>query len=102
MSTIESAQRRAVVAYRSRLASRGLSRFEVVGRFEDRALLRDIARRLATNDEAAAKLREAVQVPPHRFEGTRGEIAKWLLRSPLVGSGLTFEREQVEPRDVEL
>ena len=52
--------RRALRAYRSRLTQRGIARFEVIGLDADRALIRQLARRLTTNDPDATRLRSAV------------------------------------------
>jgi len=43
----ETAQKRALRNYRSRLTKRGIARFEVLGLDADRDLIRSVARRLA-------------------------------------------------------
>ncbi|MFN3673129.1 MAG: hypothetical protein ACK4VM_14585, partial [Bosea sp. (in: a-proteobacteria)] len=55
-----SSQRRAVQNDRSRLGERGLARFEVLARDEDRDLIRSLARRLAEDGPEASRLRAAV------------------------------------------
>ena len=56
----ETSQSRAVKNYRSRLAERGMARFEVLGRVADRELIRSLARRLAEDDPDAHRLRTVV------------------------------------------
>ena len=47
------AQKRAIKNYRSRLRKRGIARFEVLGLESDRHLIRSLAKRLAQNDPDA-------------------------------------------------
>ena len=99
---MNASQKRAVASHRLRLSSRGLARYEVRGLEQDKELVRELARRLAANDEQAARLRaevaQQVANPPER----RGGILAALLRSPLAGSGLNLEREVTPGRDIEL
>ena len=53
----KSAQYRAVVKNRRAMGARGLARYEVRGLAKDRELVRAVAKTLAGNDDAAAKLR---------------------------------------------
>lgn len=87
------AQRKATETYRRRMAARGLARFEVLGRPEDKALLRAAAQRLAAGDEALRS------VLASEGEAPRGGILAALRRSPLVGMDLDFSRDKVPPRD---
>jgi hypothetical protein len=97
---MNASQKRAVVSHRLRLGSRGLARYEVRGLEQDKGLVRELARRLAANDEQAARLRaELTQQVANRPE-RRGGIVAALLRSPLVGSGLNLEREVTPGRDI--
>jgi hypothetical protein len=96
-------QQRAVRRYRQRLVQRGLARFEVLGRAEDRPLLRALARQLAATDPAAARLRATV----HRAlagnqDAPTGGILAALRRSPLVGAELDLRRPHTTGRAVEL
>lgn len=98
----KSPQRRAVDTYRSRLSEKGMARFEVVGRDDDRDLIRTVARRLAEGGADADRLRAAVirsiagEAPP------KGGILAALLASPLVGADLDLSRSREEGRDVDL
>lgn len=57
---METSQKRAMRAYRTRLNERGLARFEVLGRHADRDLIRPLARRLAEDSADASRLRAVV------------------------------------------
>lgn len=95
-------QQRALRNYRTRLAERGLARFEVLGRDADRDLIRSLARRLAEDGPDAVQLRrrvsDVVEPPP----STKGGIYAALRRSPLVGVELDLTRPRVAERDVDL
>ena len=54
------AQKRAIKNYRSRLRKRGIARFEVLGLESDRHLIRSLAKRLAQNDPDANRIRTEV------------------------------------------
>ena len=56
----DTAQKRAIRNYRTRLVKRGMARFEVLGLHADRDLIRSLARRLAENDPDAVRIRAAV------------------------------------------
>lgn len=98
----ETPQRLAVEAYRQRLAERGMTRFEVVGRAADRALLRMVARCLADDGAKAAQLRlamsQTIAGPPPKSGG----ILAALRRSPLVGEDLDTARAVIGERAVAL
>ena len=85
-------QRRAVRNYRSRLRSRRLARFEVLGRDADRDLIRSLARRLAEDGPEASKLRAVIQRSVAGEPPRKGGILAALRRSPLVGAGLDLAR----------
>jgi hypothetical protein len=96
-------QKRALRNYRNRLAERGMARFEVLGRDADRQLIRLLARRLAKNDEDAARIRAVVGQsiagePPKK----KGGILAALRRSPLVGADLEIARPVAPGRRVDL
>jgi hypothetical protein len=97
-----SAQKRAVRNYRASLAERGLSRFEVVARDQDRDLIRKLARQLAEDGPEAEMIRRAVSAPAHKYIPKKGGIIEALRRSPLVGSGVEFERYRGPWRKVDL
>jgi hypothetical protein len=99
---MNAAQKRAVAGHRLRLGSRGLARYEVRGLEQDKELVRELARRLAANDEHAARLRAEVARQIANPSEQCGGILAALLRSPLVGSGLNFEREVTPGRDIKL
>jgi len=54
------AQKRALRNYRTRLAKRGKARFEVLGLDVDRDLIRSLAKRLAEDDLDAVRIRAVV------------------------------------------
>ena len=95
-------QRRAIEAHRRRRAERGLGRFEVRGLDGDRALIRGIARRLATNDAESATLRAELARRVAGGESPVGGILAALRRSPLVGADLDLTREETSGRDAGL
>jgi hypothetical protein len=99
---MNASQKRAVASHRVRLASRGLARYEVRGLEQDKQLVRELARRLAANDEQAVRLRAEVTHQIANQPERRGGVLAALLRSPLVGSGLNLEREVTPGRDIEL
>ena len=52
----DTAQKRALRNYRSRLRKRGIARFEVLGLDADRDLIRSVARRLAEDGPDSARI----------------------------------------------
>jgi len=96
------AQRRAVENNRRRLRERGLDRFEVRGLESDKALLRAVARRLARNDAAGARLRAEIMAQVSPAQDQRGGVLRALRQSPLVGADLNLDRETTAGRDVDL
>jgi len=95
-------QRRAIRNYRSRLAERGLARFEVLGRDTDRDLIRSLARRLAEDSTQASRLRLMVGRAVAGEPPAKGGILAALRRSPLVGADLDLVRPREEGRKVAL
>lgn len=98
----ESPQRRAIDNYRKRLTERGMARFEVIGRYGDRELIRSVARRLAAGGADADRLRAAVNQSISAEPPRKGGILKALLASPLIGSELDLTRPREEGRNVDL
>ncbi|MBW4093123.1 MAG: hypothetical protein HIU82_18790 [Proteobacteria bacterium] len=96
----QTAQRRAIAAYRHRLAARGISRFEVRSLDRDKPLLRRLAARLAADDAEAERLRAELARDVAAPEPARGGILAALRRSPLVGAGLDLRREPTAGRDI--
>jgi len=98
----DSSQKRALKNYRERLGKRGLARFEILGVEGDRDLIRLLARRLASNDREAMRLRaefgRLVGCEPPR----RGGLVGALRRSPLVGADLEFSRDRDKGREIDL
>jgi hypothetical protein len=95
------AQKRAIKNYRSRLRKRGVARFEVLGLERDRDLIRSLAKKLAQDDEEANRIRSEVMrivcdAP------AKGEILAALRRSPLVGADVIMERPAVAGRKADL
>jgi hypothetical protein len=97
---VDSSQKRAIQNYRTRLSERGLARFEVLGRADDRALIRTLARRLSEDGIEATRLRAAVHQSIGGEPPRTGGILAALRRSPLVGSELDLERAREDGRDV--
>ena len=95
-------QRRAIDNYRSRLAERGMARFEVVGRDDDCELIRSFAKRLAEGGAEADRLRAAVNQSIGGQPPKKGGIVRALLASPLIGSELDVARPFEEGREVDL
>ena len=97
----DTAQKRALRNYRSRLTKRGIARFEVLGLDADRDLIRSVARRLAEDGPDSARIRAAIG---RAIGGSaeRGGILEALRRSPLVGADLEFERSRETGRKVDL
>ncbi len=95
------AQKRAIENYRSRLRKRGVARFEVQGLETDRNLIRSLAKRLAQDDVDASRIRIEVMRTVSDAPA-RGGILAALRRSPLVGADLTIERPFVDGRKIDL
>jgi hypothetical protein len=98
----ESPQRRAIDNYRRRLSERGMARFEVIGRDNDRELIRSVARRLAEGGADADWLRAAVNQAISGEPSQKGGILRALLASPLIGSELDMTRPREEGRRVDI
>ena len=97
---MSNSQKRAVQNYRYRLNARGLTRFEVLGRSDDRDLVRSIARRLAEKGPEASQLRAVVSQTITGAPPRKGGILAALRRSPLVGADLDLGRPREEGRKV--
>ena len=95
------AQKRELRNYRTRLVKRGMARFEVLGRDADRDLIRSLARRLAENDSDAARIRAAVSRAIAGEQPRKGGILAALRRSPLVGADLNLARWHEADRKVD-
>lgn len=89
----KSSQYRAVIKNRRALGERGISRFEVRGLGRDKALVRDLAKRLAVDDDAARALRSELNQKLAPQPEERGSVWRWLRSSPLVGCDWYIERE---------
>lgn len=97
-----SSQRRAIQNYRSRLSEKGLARFEVLGRYTDRDLIRSLARRLAEDTPEASRLRATVNKTMAGDESKKGGILAALRRSPLAGANLDLIRPHEEGREIDI
>ena len=95
-------RRHAVQRYRERLAQRGMTRFEVLGRESDRELIRSLAKRLAENDAKAQRLRATVSQGIAAEPPRKGGILEALRRSPLVGADAIAPRPFEPGREAEL
>jgi hypothetical protein len=94
------AQKRALRNYRSRLSNRGIARFEVLGLEADRELIRALARRLAEGGADAVPMRATVNQLMASGSSKKGGILAALRRSPLAD--LELKRVHVEGRKVDL
>jgi len=93
-------QKPATRIYRSRAVTRGLARFEVLGRVADRDLIRSLAKRLSEDTPGAAALR-AVLIKSIAGEPPKlGGILAALRRSPLVGANLDLFRSHAHKIDL--
>ncbi|SCM76743.1 conserved hypothetical protein [uncultured Pleomorphomonas sp.] len=97
-----SAQNRAIKTYRRRLADKGLVRFEIVAREDDRDLIRRLARTLAEETSEARTLRDSVAQALDGGDGPTGGILAALRRSPLVSADIDLARPRLAGREVEL
>jgi hypothetical protein len=98
----DTAQKRALRNYRSRLTKRGIARFEVLGLDADRDLIRSLARRLAENGPDSARIRAAIGRTISGEPPKKGGILEALRRSPLVGADLELKRSKETGRKVDL
>src|ERR1700675_1003105 len=97
-----SAQKRALRNYRSRLVKRGMARFEVLGLDADRDLIRSLAKRLAEDDPDAARIRATVSRTIDADAPRKGGLLAALRGSPLVGAGLDLTRSREAARKVDV
>jgi DNA replication initiation complex subunit (GINS family) len=77
-------QNRAVKNYRARLGDKGLSRFEVLTLERDRELIGTLAKRLAQNDDEAARIRTEVGRAILGDTPKKGGVLAALRRSPMA------------------
>jgi hypothetical protein len=91
------AQKRALRNYPTRLVKHGVARFEVLGLDADRDLIRSLAKRLAENDPDAARIRATVRQMIAGESPKKGGILAALRRSPLVGADLDLTRSRGRP-----
>ena len=96
------AQKRALRNYRTRLVKRGMARFEVLGLDADRELIRSLAKRLAEDDPEALRIRAAVSQTIAGEPPKKGGTLAALRRSPLVGADLNLARSRDTGRKVDL
>jgi hypothetical protein len=96
------AQKRALRNYRTRLVKRGMARFEVLGLNADRDLIRSLAKRLAEDDTDAARIRAAVSQTIADEPPKKGGILAALRRSPLAAADLNLARSHETGRKVDL
>jgi hypothetical protein len=99
---VDTAQKRALKNYRQRLSDKGLARFEVLGLDSDRELIRALAKRLARNDGAAARLRADVLRSITGEPPPKCGILAALRQSPLVGAELDLTRDITSGRKIDL
>ncbi len=98
----DTAQKKALKAYRARLARRGLARFEIMAPDSDRELIRALSRRLAKDGPEAERTRAAVRKIVSGQPARTGGLLAALRRSPLVGADLDLARPRDKGRKVDL
>lgn len=96
------AQKRALRNYRSRLTKRGIARFEVLALETDRDLIRALARRLAEAGPDASPIRATVNRAMAAGSPKKGGILEALRRSPLAHADLDLKRTREAGRKVDL
>ena len=96
------AQKRALRNYRTRLVKRGMARFEVLGLDSDRDLIRSLAKRLAEDDPDALRIRTALSRTLMGEPPKKGGILAALRRSPLAGADLNLARSHEAGRKVDV
>lgn len=95
-------QKKALHNYRQRLESRGMARFEVLGRDDDRELIRAVARRLSRDDPDAQRIRTTLKRTLAGVTPPQGGILAALRRSPLVGGDVDLGRSVIHGRQADL
>lgn len=99
---MNTSQKRAIRSYRARLNERGIARFEVLGRYTDRDLIRSLARRLSEDGADASRLRAVVSQSIAGEPPKKGGILAALRRSLLVDADLDLTRQRERGRKVEI
>jgi hypothetical protein len=97
-----SAQKRAIENYRSRLTERGIARFEIQALDADRDLLRSLARKLTEDGPEAGQLRRTIQQAVAGEPPKAGGLLAALRRSPLVDADIDLSRPREKGRKVDL
>jgi hypothetical protein len=98
----DSAQKRALRNYRTRLLKRGMARFEILCLKTDRDLIRSLAKRLAEDDPDAERIRAMVSRTTGGEPPRKGGILAALRGSPLVGADLDLTRSHEPGRKVDV
>lgn len=98
----DSAQKRAIENYRSRLTKRGIARFEIQALDADRELIRTLARKLTAEGPEAGLLRRTIQQAVAGEPPKKGGVLAALRRSPLVSADLDLSRPREKGRKVDL
>lgn len=98
----DSAQKRAIENYRSRLTKRGIARFEIQALDADRELIRTLVRKLTAEGPEAGLLRRTIQQAVEGEPPKKGGVLAALRRSPLVGADLDLSRPREKARKVDL
>ena len=96
------AQKRALRNYLSRVVKHGIARFEVRGLEADRELIRSLAKRLAEDDPDAQRIRTALSRTLRGEPPKKGGILAALRRSPLAGADLNLARSHEAGRKVDV
>jgi hypothetical protein len=95
-------QHRALKNYRKRLGQKGIARFEVLGRDDDRELIRTLARRLAEKGPGSIRLRAEVTRSLSASTAKRGGVLAALMRAPAALVDVKFDRPPMPERKLDL
>jgi hypothetical protein len=100
--TMGASQNRGIQSYRTRLSERGVARFEVLARNNDRDLIRSFARHLAEDGPEANQLRAIVGQRLSGSSSNKGGILAALRRSPMAGREIEVIRSCDEARHIDI
>lgn len=98
----DSAQKRVIENYRSRLTKRGIARFEIQALDADRELIRTLVRKLTAEGPEAGLLRRTIQQAVAEEPPKTGGVLAALRRSPLASADLELSRPREKGRKVDL
>lgn len=96
------AQRKAVTTMRGRRRRSGIVRFEVSAPEEDKALLRQVAKRLSSGGADRDAVRQGLRAALRTFSlDEPGSVLRALRKGPLFDDDMEFPRERIVLRDID-